>query len=1801
MEIVWSSSSNKLTENKVIIEFLTCLSNEESRCFIDTLEALYLTSELTHICQILLRLEEILLAVNVINWPDDINLELSLLLSALSKIKSQKCFKIRLEKETLSTKNPIYGRIEEYPIAALFCQQFGHNIQENQKPLLFLLNFMLFQIARHNKWEPKKKDALLTNAANTLRKIIACDIKFDRNFPLSKLTFEKLNRLLIVLTSGKHINFQEQFLIAWSQFYRDQLFVRKQVKKDNYQTKKPLSHKRLNLLPTNITETGNGTAINRGFISILPNNNTDDDIDNAIVDIIEVDNVNNVELDHRTKHAASIYGSRLSLIEKKHLPWRSNVLAKHEVTELVAYIKSAIVDPSDLTAIFACLVLLTSKPYSELLQVKIFVNTPPLSNTNHDFIDLSSGTWWRRSIEMPNAYVPSSEQKHLLSEHSDWLMLPLPKELMVAFKNLDIRAPLTIKQLCFKEGECTIEAKLSAFLKTLWKNNPLLYRRITPAAVRATLFERITQQFDSGYAALMLANTEFDTPTTLYYLSEKATKLKADYVDLVAQMGFQIIDQSTKKECVVGSRLAMNKAEISKIIKAKRAALLALIREPSPSLEHIIFRHNQFVNYTLLVLVAATGHRSRTEFGFSTYSSDDTTQLTLIADKMNFVDSAVRFIPQCSIVQKQIVAYKNHCADISRLIKPHNLALATALSKASTQQLNDKPTFFHIKNHSITSIGKNELTEYLQPEINLPLNFLRHYFCSSLRSLGKYQYAKTMMGHVGSGEHLLSDHACSSLDTIKTLADTIDVALKDIGIDAIEFTPPKGPKIDVSAENIRKPYSPSYLKRNEVTERSEQIRWVRKLVSPHVKALLNPKTHEQTADELLKQAIADDESTISVERRLFWLNRIITKISRSRRWISALNEPEILTVETDILLKTRQSQLIKSKINNWLFSNNHPLTHTEQVAKIWCSLVINSALDSPISLPNINLIKAPPFYEHGMAWFEITNGNNSSSPKVLYIDSISLLLIQKYTISNIKIKSAAEIKKCIYQNVLHAISKINQLDHQAKQALKSIDSTGEYLRNARDVSTLSLLHAYQNNRLLTTDLDPEKICRWLSANSVVFKPPIAESNLLTPFSTLVLDHTVNSNFESSLIFIRKLQQKLTLLKKVNTNKKQVSKAIIQTWADFINLPNETHIENLIQHSKHLNEMMILIVLWLIDVAKRPGRQKRKCTAVGTVKTYLSNIGKPLLEQSIGRSILAMESEELTELYSDALDARNVHDRAQRAENMRNFHNFVMNSFQCSPVDWHIIEPSINNHKRVADANIMSMREYNTALSLLKNDPYMRKNERNINQIILILCYRAGLRSGEATHLKINDIDSCNWIIHIRTNALHRAKTLKSNRRIPVSLLLSEEEKQLIIKQIELVKQYHPNEDELWLFSDKASSYCLVQLEKHTSRVSEAIKTASGDNSLRLHHARHSFANYLLLLMTKLYYTANIYAELKSWSRTDNIDEFSQLMAEMLTGKQTPQENILHAISLTMGHASPETTLRSYVHILSIMSAAEHEKKLVKNIAIPAIASLADIKKNHVYKILERGNTELYGFIPLCDYIAKQWLGYQQLARCRQQNNVQLNAINPNNEHRIYIELNTIERIIRAAEKGNLITHIAQRLQLDYLFVQDVVKATQYIKLETGYLGTSINSDLAYILFTHNKNKQQTTTKYIKQAEFQKILADLAKLTKSHKIALSKLWQKNYTPKHGVVIDAASFVKFKALLAFIDYHVIEANSELLVRDKYGKRKGKIIKFVSKKRNNTKNNDNKLHHAIFLLSVWLIAKKQITNHEGVVHEH
>jgi len=115
-----------------------------------------------------------------------------------------------------------------------------------------------------------------------------------------------------------------------------------------------------------------------------------------------------------------------------------------------------------------------------------------------------------------------------------------------------------------------------------------------------------------------------------------------------------------------------------------------------------------------------------------------------------------------------------------------------------------------------------------------------------------------------------------------------------------------------------------------------------------------------------------------------------------------------------------------------------------------------------------------------------------------------------------------------------------------------------------------------------------------------------------------------------------------------------------------------------------------------------------------------------------------------------------------------------------------------------------------------------------HRIILTLVYSAGLRSQEAIHLKIADIDFERKTIHIRQSKYNK------DRVVPLSDYMAKGLRQYLFVE-------HP---QIWLFNGKEPEGCYSS--KGLSWIfRDALKKTSIQKEVSIHSLRHSYATHLL--------------------------------------------------------------------------------------------------------------------------------------------------------------------------------------------------------------------------------------------------------------------------------------------------------------------------------------------------------------------
>lgn len=324
-----------------------------------------------------------------------------------------------------------------------------------------------------------------------------------------------------------------------------------------------------------------------------------------------------------------------------------------------------------------------------------------------------------------------------------------------------------------------------------------------------------------------------------------------------------------------------------------------------------------------------------------------------------------------------------------------------------------------------------------------------------------------------------------------------------------------------------------------------------------------------------------------------------------------------------------------------------------------------------------------------------------------------------------------------------------------------------------------------------------------------------------------------------------------------------------------------------------------LCLWLISLHQR----KRKPS---TLYQYLNKIGFPLL--------CALGETPIDEAHAVQL-ADAYHEIAEQAptEKSRHYLRGVLSVFNTFLHD-HLGMPQIYLGERdakavrnQADANLLSEQEYDLVLDALRcfSATYIGK----CCYWIFVLGYRSGLRISEALSIQLRDVqlsgilmEHSEFILIIRPNSYVDIKSHDSRRQLPLHLLLTSVERDGFEQFVRSRKELEPSPSAM-LFSSSNSQAPLQDSQIHPV-IHRAMRGTTGDGSLRYHHLRHTLANNLLLAYHGIQ---------PPWKAPQHLQE---LMSSLGV---SPSRTGLYFISQLMGHASPETTLKSYIHCLDFIA------------------------------------------------------------------------------------------------------------------------------------------------------------------------------------------------------------------------------------------------------------------------------------------
>lgn len=301
----------------------------------------------------------------------------------------------------------------------------------------------------------------------------------------------------------------------------------------------------------------------------------------------------------------------------------------------------------------------------------------------------------------------------------------------------------------------------------------------------------------------------------------------------------------------------------------------------------------------------------------------------------------------------------------------------------------------------------------------------------------------------------------------------------------------------------------------------------------------------------------------------------------------------------------------------------------------------------------------------------------------------------------------------------------------------------------------------------------------------------------------------------------------------------------------------------------------------------------------TVRNYWSSWGVRLVEQFGELDPRGMEDHEFEDTYLSMIEELDEGHRVHLYPPLRNWHRYLVAAHGVADIDWDEIRQACG--AKAINANLVHPQEYQRALALLDADDGATERVRAIQTASLVLMYRFGLRMAEVNGLLsrdlVRDAASGTWLVRVRRNAWRRLKSTNARRVVPCLEVLSEEEQAMLLRWQTHVQTFQAADQLAPLFASTQTGNDSLQLfPRHivAQRIAQALRAASGDPSLRVHHCRHSYATRLL-------------------SAVAGQRDPSSVDLQMLVYESSPSRRAVWAVASILGHASPLTTLQTYSH------------------------------------------------------------------------------------------------------------------------------------------------------------------------------------------------------------------------------------------------------------------------------------------------
>ena len=291
--------------------------------------------------------------------------------------------------------------------------------------------------------------------------------------------------------------------------------------------------------------------------------------------------------------------------------------------------------------------------------------------------------------------------------------------------------------------------------------------------------------------------------------------------------------------------------------------------------------------------------------------------------------------------------------------------------------------------------------------------------------------------------------------------------------------------------------------------------------------------------------------------------------------------------------------------------------------------------------------------------------------------------------------------------------------------------------------------------------------------------------------------------------------------------------------------------------------------------------------------------------------LSIEDEEsIEEACYDLLVAQHESGRDYAAPLLQDLYDFTATLIELPDVT--VPFQSVGKTGHVAARYIPNALYQAVIAALPDRYPDLLPAEIEILRLVVIIAYRTGLRNTEIAKLRLRDIERSKQLwLFVKTNRYADNKTSWSLRKIPLAVLLSEEEKSYLVEYIKRRRMSSSSPDELLLSLDARHAE-MLDIKAVSSSIQDLLQALSGGLDFVFYSFRHTaLSNYHVVIENE-------------WPLAEQLTGLSEKQLEkickFIVGSNSETVRRYWALARFAGHESPRTTFRHYLHLSSLIIA-----------------------------------------------------------------------------------------------------------------------------------------------------------------------------------------------------------------------------------------------------------------------------------------